>query len=175
MKVDLLWLHSIIYANVPDFVFLAHVVDVQSAMHVPFVLRTVSSTLHCPAEHSPFYSHLGQLLSCICFSCGHGPKLSWSPFTISEYFLPFAIEGINNLIEQAILRADRLGIKVISLAALNKMLEEAFLTGATSRLRGAIALYLCRRRVKSPELYRLKDFRKSKRKLLWIVKITLFK
>lgn len=38
-----------------------------------------------------------------------------------QYFLPFATEGINKHIEQAILRADRLGVKVISLAALNKV------------------------------------------------------
>lgn len=37
-----------------------------------------------------------------------------------QYFLPFAAEGINKLIEEAILRADRIGVKVISLAALNK-------------------------------------------------------
>lgn len=36
------------------------------------------------------------------------------------YFLPFAKNGINNQIEQAILRANKLGVKVISLAALNK-------------------------------------------------------
>ncbi|XP_004252089.1 very-long-chain aldehyde decarbonylase CER3-like [Solanum lycopersicum] len=37
-----------------------------------------------------------------------------------SYFLPFAKNGINNQIEQAILRANKLGVKVISLAALNK-------------------------------------------------------
>ena len=45
-------------------------------------------------------------ISCIC---------------LLQYFLPFAREGINNQIEQAILRADRIGVKVISLAALNKV------------------------------------------------------
>ena len=38
-----------------------------------------------------------------------------------QYFMPFATEGINKQIEQAILRADRIGVKVISLAALNKV------------------------------------------------------
>lgn len=38
-----------------------------------------------------------------------------------QYFLPFATEGINIQIEQAILRADKLGVKVLSLAALNKV------------------------------------------------------
>jgi len=35
--------------------------------------------------------------------------------------LPFATDGINKQIEQAILRADKMGVKVISLAALNKV------------------------------------------------------
>ena len=30
--------------EVPDFVFLAHVVDVMQSLHVPFVLRTFAST-----------------------------------------------------------------------------------------------------------------------------------
>lgn len=101
--------------------------------------------------------------------------------------MPFAKEGINNQIEEAILRADRLGVEVVSLAALNKNealngggtlfvnkhlnlrvrvvhgntltaavilkeipqdAEEVFLTGATSKLGRAIALYLARRRVR---------------------------
>jgi hypothetical protein len=37
-----------------------------------------------------------------------------------QYLLPFAQEGINNLIEDAILSAEKLGDKVISLTALNK-------------------------------------------------------
>ena len=40
---------------------------------------------------------------------------------LGQYFLPFASEGINKKIEKAILRADKLGVKVISLAALNKV------------------------------------------------------
>lgn len=35
--------------------------------------------------------------------------------------MPFATNGINKLIEQSILRADKMGVKVISLAALNKV------------------------------------------------------
>ncbi|GFY80661.1 fatty acid hydroxylase superfamily [Actinidia rufa] len=104
-----------------------------------------------------------------------------------QYFLPFARDGINKQIEEAILRADRLGVKVLSLAALNKNealngggtlfvdkhpnlrvrvvhgntltaavilneieedVKEVFLTGATSKLGRAIALYLSKRRVK---------------------------
>jgi hypothetical protein len=35
--------------------------------------------------------------------------------------LPFARDGINKQIELAILRADKMGVKVLSLAALNKV------------------------------------------------------
>ena len=38
-----------------------------------------------------------------------------------QYFLPFAKDGINKQIEAAILRADKMGVKVVSLAALNKV------------------------------------------------------
>jgi len=38
-----------------------------------------------------------------------------------QYFLPFATDEINKQIELAILRADKMGVKVISLAALNKV------------------------------------------------------
>lgn len=39
---------------------------------------------------------------------------------VLQYFLPFGLESINRHIEKAILDADAKGIKVISLAALNK-------------------------------------------------------
>jgi len=38
-----------------------------------------------------------------------------------QYFIPSAKKGINRQIELAILRADKMGVKVISLAALNKV------------------------------------------------------
>lgn len=38
-----------------------------------------------------------------------------------QYFLPFGLDQINNYIEQAILDADEKGVKVLSLAALNKV------------------------------------------------------
>ncbi|KAE8698342.1 Detected protein of unknown function [Hibiscus syriacus] len=97
------------------FCVLAHVVDIMSAMHVPFdqIIR-IHTLLH--------------------------KDLSTAVLAVYVY-----AEGINKLIEEAILRADRMGVKVISLAALNK---EVFLTGATSKLGRAIALYLCRNRVR---------------------------
>jgi hypothetical protein len=38
-----------------------------------------------------------------------------------QYFIPPMKEGINHQIELAILRADKMGVKVLSLAALNKV------------------------------------------------------
>uniref|UniRef100_A0A453KW88 Very-long-chain aldehyde decarbonylase CER1-like C-terminal domain-containing protein n=1 Tax=Aegilops tauschii subsp. strangulata TaxID=200361 RepID=A0A453KW88_AEGTS len=106
---------------------------------------------------------------------------------IMQYFLPFAKDGINDQIELAILRAERMGVKVVSLAALNKNealngggtlfvnkhpdlrvrvvhgntltaavilneipkgTTEVFMTGATSKLGRAIALYLCRKKIR---------------------------
>ncbi|KAK9274452.1 hypothetical protein L1049_021699 [Liquidambar formosana] len=185
--------------RVPDFVFLAHVVDITAAGHVPFVFRTFASL--------PFKTRIFMLAIWPGTFVAMLIMWAWSKtFLITfynlrgrlhqtwavprfgfQYFLPFCKEGINNLIEQAILRADRMGVKVISLAALNKNealngggtlfvnkhpnlrvrvvhgntltaavilndipkdTEEVFLTGATSKLGRAIALYLCRRRVR---------------------------
>lgn len=40
-----------------------------------------------------------------------------------QYFLPFGLDRINDYIERAILDADEKGVKVLSLAALNKVLS----------------------------------------------------
>lgn len=151
--------------RVPDFVFLAHIVDMSSAMHAPFLVRSMSSL--------PFYTRLYLIpLWPISFAvmlvmwakskaflvsfyylrnrlhqtwvvprfgfqvrgtaskfwsetlnsrrCRASPNVL-SDCCIVQYFLPFAAKGINKQIEDAILRADRLGVKVISLAALNKV------------------------------------------------------
>ncbi|KAK4784996.1 hypothetical protein SAY86_001685 [Trapa natans] len=185
--------------RVADFVFLAHVVDLSSSMHAPFIWRSFASM--------PFSTRLFQIP---CLPAAFGVMLAmwaWAEtFTVSfyslrgrlhqtwvvprfgfQYFLPLAKEGINRQIEEAILKADRLGVKVISLAALNKNealngggtlfvskhqdlrvrvvhgntltaavilnyipkdVKEVFLTGATSKLGRAIALYLCRKGVR---------------------------
>ncbi|CAB4262358.1 unnamed protein product [Prunus armeniaca] len=185
--------------SAPDFVFLAHVVDLSSSLHVPFVFRSFSSlpfTMRfflvgfwpsgivamlamwawAKTFLITFYNLRGRL------------HQTWAvPRYGFQYFLPFALDGINKQIEQAILRADKMGVKVISLAALNKNeglngggtlfvnkhpdlrvrvvhgntltaavilneipkdVEEVFLSGATSKLGRAIALYLCRRKVR---------------------------
>ncbi|KAK8698389.1 hypothetical protein V6N13_114509 [Hibiscus sabdariffa] len=185
--------------RVPDFVFLAHVVDVMSAMHVPFVVRSFASKPFCtrifllPLWPFTFVVMLMMwrwsktfLLSFYNLR-GHLHQTWVVPRYGFQYFLPFAAQGINKLIEEAILRADSMGVKVISLAALNKNealngggtlfvnkhpglkvrvvhgntltaavivneipkhVTQVFLTGATSKLGRAIALYLCRRRIR---------------------------
>ena len=50
----------------------------------------------------------------------------WAYRRHEQYFLPAAKKGINHQIELAILRADRMGVKVLSLAALNKVSSPAF-------------------------------------------------
>ncbi|XWS70891.1 hypothetical protein CRYUN_Cryun03dG0088400 [Craigia yunnanensis] len=185
--------------RVPDFVFLAHVVDVTSAMHVPFVFRSFASIpfstriFLLPMWPGTFMVMLlmwawSKTFLLTFYNLRGRLHQTWVvPRFGFQYFLPFATEGINKHIEEAILRADRMGIKVISLAALNKNealngggtlfvnkhpdlkvrvvhgntltaavilneipkdVKEVFLTGATSKLGRAIALYLCRRRVR---------------------------
>ncbi|KAL5212803.1 hypothetical protein ABZP36_023650 [Zizania latifolia] len=183
----------------PDFVFLAHVVDIMSSMHVPFAFRSCSST--------PFANHFILLLfwpvafafMLLMWCCSKTFLISfyrlrgnlhqmWGvPRYGFQYFIPAAKKGINEQIELAILRADRMGVKVLSLAALNKNealngggtlfvnkhpdlrvrvvhgntltaavilneipcnAKDVFLTGATSKLGRAIALYLCRKKTR---------------------------
>ncbi|CAM0909082.1 unnamed protein product [Alopecurus aequalis] len=185
--------------RVPDFVFLAHVVDVVSSMHVPFGFRACSSL--------PWATHLVLLPLWPVAFCFMVLQVIFSKtFTVSfyylrgrlhqtwtiprysfQYFIPPMKEGINRQIELAILRADKMGVKVLSLAALNKNealngggtlfvdkhpdlrvrvvhgntltaavilneipsnVKEVFLTGATSKLGRAIALYLCRKKIR---------------------------
>ncbi|XP_022842353.1 protein ECERIFERUM 3-like [Olea europaea var. sylvestris] len=185
--------------RVPDFVFLAHVVDISAAMHVPFVLRSIASlpytTRICMLPFWPiaFVTMLvmwakSKTFLISFYNLRDRLHQTWAvPRFGFQYFLPFAAQGINKHIEEAILRADRLGVKVISLAALNKNealngggmlfvdkhpnlkvrvvhgntltaavilneipedVTEVFLTGATSKLGRAIALYLCRKGVR---------------------------
>ncbi|XP_059636090.1 very-long-chain aldehyde decarbonylase CER3 [Cornus florida] len=184
--------------RVPDFVFLAHVVDITSAMHVCFVFRSFASRPYATRIFLlPFWPVCFVVMLVMWaksktflvsfYNLRNRLHQTWSvPRFGFQYFLPFAREGINKHIEQAILRADRMGVKVISLAALNKNealngggtlfvmkhpnlkvrvvhgntltaavilndipedVKEVFLTGATSKLGRAIALYLCRRKV----------------------------
>lgn len=185
--------------SVPDFVFLAHVVDISSALHAPFVFRSFASLpfvtrmFLLPMLPGTFLFMLMMwawsktFLFSFYYLRGRLHQTWVVPRFGFQYFLPFATDGINKKIEEAIVRADRIGVKVISLAALNKNealngggtlfvnkhpdlkvrvvhgntltaavilndipkdVKEVFLTGATSKLGRAIALYLCKRRVR---------------------------
>ncbi|MBA0784182.1 hypothetical protein Gotri_001775, partial [Gossypium trilobum] len=118
--------------RVPDFVFLAHVVDIMSAMHAPFALRSFASTPFCMRMFLLPFWPLTFIIMLVMW--GWSKTFLFSFYNLRgrlhqtwvvprfgfQYFLPFATKGINKHIEEAILRADRLGVKVISLAALNK-------------------------------------------------------
>ncbi|KAM3214663.1 hypothetical protein ACQJBY_066913 [Aegilops geniculata] len=185
--------------RVPDFVFLAHVVDVVSSMHVPFAFRACSSQpwttrlVLLPLWPVAFCLMVLQVLCSktftVSFYCLRGAlHQTWTiPRYSFQYFIPPMKDGINRQIELAILRADRMGVRVLSLAALNKnealngggtlfvdkhpdlrvrvvhgntltaavilheipgSVQEVFLTGATSKLGRAIALYLCRKKIR---------------------------
>ncbi|KAF3339211.1 protein ECERIFERUM 3-like protein [Carex littledalei] len=186
--------------QVPDFVFLAHVVDVTHSLHVQFVLRWQASL---PQKFRPFIIVIlwPSAFLVMLMMWAWSKTFLISSYTIRDklhqiwavprygfqYFLPFAKDGINNQIELAILRANKMGVKVLSLAALNKnealngggtlfvnkhpdlkvrvvhgntltaavilheipeSTTEVFMTGATSKLGRAIALYLCKKRVR---------------------------
>ncbi|KAI3684377.1 hypothetical protein L6452_33600 [Arctium lappa] len=186
-------------AKAPEFVFLAHGVDIMSSMHVPFIFRSLSSLPFAtklvllpiwPFALLVVFIMWAKSKTFLLTFCNLRGKLlqSWVvPRFGFMYFLPFAKDGINKQIEEAILTADKIGVKVLSLAALNKNealngggklfvtklpdlkvhvvhgntltasvilneipqdVKEVFLTGATSKLGRAIALYLARRQVR---------------------------
>jgi len=60
-------------------------------------------------------------LAIVCKRAKLIKSLSYCVFGKLQYFLPFYKDNINKHIEKAILNADTLGVKVISLAALNKV------------------------------------------------------
>lgn len=185
--------------RIPDFVFLAHVVDMSSAMHPHFCNRNIAALPYYTRLYLIPFLPLSFLAMLIMWAKSKTFLYSFYelrgrlhqtwvvPRFGFQYFLPFAAKGINLQIEEAILRANRLGVKVISLAALNKNealngggtlfvdkhpdlkvrvvhgntltaavilneipedVTEVFLTGATSKLGRAIALYLCKKGVR---------------------------
>lgn len=116
----------------PDFVFLGHGVNFQCTFHLPFVLPYLC--IH------PFEAHWLTFIAMVCclpiyFVCWclcpvihvgrkylRGFKLdTWVvPRFGLNYFIPFESTSINRMIEGAILEADRRGVKVLALGALNK-------------------------------------------------------
>ncbi|OAY85711.1 Protein ECERIFERUM 3, partial [Ananas comosus] len=181
-------LHREIFAGkndgAPDFVFLGHVVDVGQSLHVPFLYRSLCAM---PYRFRPFMVPMWPIAFVVMLM-----MWAWSKtFLVSFYTLRGAVHQIWAVprygFQLAILRADKMGVKVLSLAALNKNealngggalfvnkhpnlkvrvvhgntltaavilneipkdTKEVFLTGATSKLGRAIALYLCRKRIR---------------------------
>ncbi|XP_039814351.1 very-long-chain aldehyde decarbonylase GL1-1-like [Panicum virgatum] len=186
--------------EIPGFVFLIHVVDVTASLHnsmmsrsfasLPYRGATPAALLHWPIAFAVMLAMWASSKTFVAYFYRLRGRLfqTWVvPRYGFQYFLPFAKDGINKQIEAAILRADKMGVKVVSLAALNKNeglngggtlfvakhpglrvrivhgntltaavilreipegTAEVFLTGATSKLGRAIALYLCRKRVR---------------------------
>ncbi|KAJ9693428.1 hypothetical protein PVL29_012274 [Vitis rotundifolia] len=118
--------------RIADFVFLIHLVDVMATSHSPFFFRSLSSLkFSFKLFLLPMWPFLFVLMNCswvfyktfVAASYNLRGRLhqTWVvPRYGFQYFLPFARGGINKVIEEAILEADRMGVKVISLAALNK-------------------------------------------------------
>ncbi|KAH7287319.1 hypothetical protein KP509_32G049600 [Ceratopteris richardii] len=185
--------------RVPDFVFLLHAVDFTSALHSLFVFRTFASRPYASSIFLIPFLPIVVLIASGMLIWGTAFRY-WNYYIRTYhiqvwlvprfgfmYFLPFARDNINSLIEKAILDADKTGVKVFGLAALNKNealnkggslfvakhpnlrvrvchgntltaavilkeipihVKEVFLTGATSKLGRAIALYLCRKGIR---------------------------
>ena len=116
----------------PDVVFLAHGTVLVSVLHLPFALRSFSSR---PFESKwwlmPFWP--------VCLLVVMIMRLFGKPFVADkhrlkhlklqtwvtpawgfQYFVKSEFEHLNHKIEESILHADRTGIKVIGLGALNK-------------------------------------------------------
>ncbi|MCO5570047.1 hypothetical protein L7F22_023761 [Adiantum nelumboides] len=187
-------------AVVPDCVFVPHGVDPVSALQTGLLGRTFASN---PREGLNWYAQLwtpfvliglwmswfwGKAYTISQYSVHGVIQQTWAvPFVGFQYFLPNAFVKINKTLEETILEADRMGVKVITLGALNKNeamngggllfvkklkdlkvrvchgntlttavilhelpenVAEVFLTGSTSKIGKAIALYLCRKHVR---------------------------
>ncbi|BBM98496.1 aldehyde decarbonylase [Marchantia polymorpha subsp. ruderalis] len=116
----------------PDFVFLPHCVDMLSALQVTFVLRHTAAHPYSSQWYLWFLLPI-PILSCICMTIWGKVFVAYKYYLNDivgqtwvvprfgfQYFIPQEMKNINSLIESAILEADRTGVKVISLGALNK-------------------------------------------------------
>ncbi|KAH7444183.1 hypothetical protein KP509_02G068700 [Ceratopteris richardii] len=185
---------------VADSVFLPHAVDFVSALHMGMIGRTFASY---PRRSTRWFTlpflplvMLGSIIGwfwikpyVVLHYTLHGiTQQTWGIPTYGfQYLIPSLHKYLNKFIEEAILEADRIGVKVITLGALNKNeamngggllfvekhknlkvrvchgntlttaallheladdVKEVFLTGSTSKIGKAIALYLCRKHVK---------------------------
>lgn len=116
----------------PQAVFLAHGTDLLSTFHLPFFLRGLSkdpyveswalypllplATAACAAMWafgSAFVSHVERVAG--------RPVQTWvTPRYGFQFFLKWELPRINRLIADAVCRADRQGVRVFGLGALNK-------------------------------------------------------
>jgi hypothetical protein len=190
--------------DAPKCVFLAHGTDLLSAAHLPFWFRGFASRPYrahwsllplwplCAAACAALWLFGRVFVSHVEKVGGHAVQTWVTPRFGFQYFLGKKEEArINALIADAIVAADRSGVQVFGLGALNKaehlngggaifppLLEaqlpqglttrvvhgntltaacllaelppdctDVFLTGATSKLGRAVALYLCRKGV----------------------------
>ena len=184
----------------PDVVFMAHGTELLSVFHLPFVLRSFSSRPFVSAWWlKPFWPLcvpfvlllriFGSSFVADRHRLRHLNCETWvTPAWGFQFFMKSEFNHINKKIEQAILSADKSGVKVLGLGALNKNealngggslfvnkhgkhlktrvvhgntltaaailqkipsdCKEIFLTGSTSKLGRAIALYMAERGVR---------------------------
>lgn len=118
--------------NQPDFVFLAHGTELLSLFHLPFGLASFAAQPYAPS----FFLYLlwpltlpalviiwifGRVFTSDKYNLDGLRMQTWvMPRFGFQYFLPFEKKRINQHIEEAILDADRMGVKVFALGALNK-------------------------------------------------------
>lgn len=184
----------------PDVVFMAHGTELLSVFHLPFMLRSFSSRPFVSAWWlKPFWPLcvpfvlllriFGSSFVADRHRLRHLNCETWvTPAWGFQFFIKSEFNHINKKIEQAILSADKSGVKVLGLGALNKNealngggslfvnkhgkhlktrvvhgntltaaailqkipsdCKEIFLTGSTSKLGRAIALYMAERGVR---------------------------
>ncbi|GJP55360.1 hypothetical protein CLOM_g14329 [Closterium sp. NIES-68] len=116
----------------PDFVFLAHGVNLQSFFHQPFLMPYGSTHPFKPTWTTfvllilclPLYAVLWFVCPVIIMDRKTLRRRKLQIWTVPRfginYFIPFEKNSINRLIESAILDADKQGVKVLALGALNK-------------------------------------------------------
>ncbi|CAI5467766.1 unnamed protein product [Closterium sp. Yama58-4] len=126
----------------PDFVFLAHGMTIPSVLHMPFFLPYFASKPFAITAQQILLLPVSITLCLLYWAFAaafprsytylRGKRLeSWGiPRLGFHYFLWFEQKQINRLIEGAILKADKQGVQVFTLGALNK--NEALNGGGTA-------------------------------------------
>ncbi|CAI5471910.1 unnamed protein product [Closterium sp. Yama58-4] len=129
----------------PDFVFLAHGMTIPSVLHMPFFLPYFASKPFAITAQQILLLPVSITLCLLYWAFAaafprsytylRGKRLeSWGiPRLGFHYFLWFEQKQINRLIEGAILKADKHGVQVFTLGALNK--NEALNGGGTAFLK----------------------------------------